>query len=71
MMCVFLVCVHSITSRNNVLISNFWGGFRWQNEYPWCNIQVKSKHFSTVFKKIERNKQKVTKKGGFLRKTSF
>ncbi|KAF0759398.1 Uncharacterized protein FWK35_00005653, partial [Aphis craccivora] len=29
----------------------------------------KSKHFPTVFKKIERNKKEVTEKREFLRKT--
>ncbi|KAE9541270.1 hypothetical protein AGLY_004515 [Aphis glycines] len=28
-----------ITSRNNALISNFGGGFRWKSEYPWCIIE--------------------------------
>jgi len=31
MMCV-CVCVYSIAYRNNALISNSGGGFRWQNE---------------------------------------
>ncbi|KAF0751220.1 Uncharacterized protein FWK35_00019555 [Aphis craccivora] len=47
-----------ITSRNNAPISNFGGGFRSKSEYPWCIIKVKSKHFPTVFKKIEKNKKK-------------
>ncbi|KAF0752427.1 Uncharacterized protein FWK35_00034117, partial [Aphis craccivora] len=69
--CFFCVCV-SITSRNNAQISNFGGGFRCKSEYPWCIIiEVKSKHFPTVFKKIEKNKKKMTKKREFLRKTSF
>ena len=63
--------VYSITSRNNASISNFGGGFRWQSGYPWCIIEVKSKHFPTVFKKIEKNKKKMTEKREFLRKTSF
>ncbi|KAF0762199.1 Uncharacterized protein FWK35_00008316 [Aphis craccivora] len=61
MMCVLfffvfvsVLSVYSITSRNNASISNFGGGFRWQSEYPWC----KSKHFPTVFKKIEKNIKK-------------
>ncbi|KAF0771983.1 Uncharacterized protein FWK35_00000284 [Aphis craccivora] len=33
--------------------------------------KIKSKHFPTVFKKIEKNKKKVTEKREFLRKTSF
>ncbi|KAF0766372.1 Uncharacterized protein FWK35_00012000 [Aphis craccivora] len=49
-MCVFFVSVYSITSRNNASISNFGGGFR-------CK-KFKSKHFPTVFKKIEKNKKK-------------
>ncbi|KAF0769020.1 Uncharacterized protein FWK35_00004182, partial [Aphis craccivora] len=40
-------------------------------EYPWCIIEVKSKYFPRVFKKIEKNKKKVTEKREFLRKTSF
>ncbi|KAE9533272.1 hypothetical protein AGLY_009313 [Aphis glycines] len=60
-----------ITSRNNASISNFVGGFRWKSEYPWCIIEVKNKHFPTVFKKIENNKIKMTEKRQFLRKTSF
>ncbi|KAE9531489.1 hypothetical protein AGLY_010695, partial [Aphis glycines] len=52
-----------ITSRNNASISNFGGGFRWK--------KVKSKHFLTVFKKIEKNKNKMTEKREFLRKTGF
>ncbi len=47
--------MHSITSRNNASISNFGGGYRWQNEYPWCIVEVKSKHFPTIFKKIGKN----------------
>ncbi|KAF0773867.1 Uncharacterized protein FWK35_00005802 [Aphis craccivora] len=73
MMCVFFfffVTVYSITSRNNAPISNFGGGFRCKSEYPWYIIKVKSKHFPTVFKKIEKNK-KMTEKREFLRKTSF
>ncbi|KAF0759580.1 Uncharacterized protein FWK35_00020484 [Aphis craccivora] len=34
-------------------------------------LEVKSKHFPTFFKKIERNKKKMTEKREFLRKTSF
>ena len=74
MMCVFFlvfVSVYSITSRNNAPISNFGGGFRCKSEYPWCIIEVKSKHFPTVFKKIEKNKKKMTEKREFLRKTNF
>jgi len=44
---------------------------RWQRELPWNIIEVKSKHFTTVFKIIEKNKKKVTEKREFLRKTSF
>ncbi|KAF0770089.1 Uncharacterized protein FWK35_00012483, partial [Aphis craccivora] len=47
-----MMCV--ITSRNNASISNFGGGFRCKSEYPWYIIEVKSKHFPTVFKKIEK-----------------
>ncbi|KAF0770238.1 Uncharacterized protein FWK35_00001341 [Aphis craccivora] len=31
----FFVSVYSITSRNNVQISNFGGGFHCKSEYPW------------------------------------
>ncbi|KAF0751436.1 interferon-inducible double-stranded RNA-dependent protein kinase activator A [Aphis craccivora] len=58
-----------ITSRNNVPISNFGGAFRCKSEYPWCIIEVKSKHFPTVFKKIEKKKN--DGKREFLRKISF
>ncbi|KAF0752368.1 Uncharacterized protein FWK35_00019489 [Aphis craccivora] len=60
-----------ITSRSNAPISNFGGGFRWKNKNPWCiiEVKVKSKHFPTVFKKIE--KKKMTEKREFIRKTSF
>ncbi|KAF0762731.1 Uncharacterized protein FWK35_00031314 [Aphis craccivora] len=58
MFVLFFVSVYSITSRNNAPISNYGGGFRCKREYPWCIIQVKSKHFPTVFKKIEKNKKK-------------
>ncbi|KAF0714415.1 Uncharacterized protein FWK35_00031583, partial [Aphis craccivora] len=58
-----------ITSRdNNAPISNFEGGFRCKSEYTWL---VKSKHYPTVFKKIEKNKKKMTEKREFLRKTNF
>ncbi|KAF0729225.1 Uncharacterized protein FWK35_00025519, partial [Aphis craccivora] len=42
MTCV-CVCVCIITKRNNDSISNFEGGFRWQNEYPWCIIEKNKK----------------------------
>ncbi|KAF0767594.1 Uncharacterized protein FWK35_00008535 [Aphis craccivora] len=29
-----------ITSRNNVPISNYGGGFRCKSEYPWCIIET-------------------------------
>ncbi|KAF0772076.1 Uncharacterized protein FWK35_00012372 [Aphis craccivora] len=42
MMCVFFcVCLYSKTSQNNAPISNFGGGVRYKNEYPWCIIEVK------------------------------
>ncbi|KAF0760269.1 Uncharacterized protein FWK35_00024868 [Aphis craccivora] len=41
---------------------------RCKSEYPWCIIEVKSKHLPTVFKKIEK---KNDRKQEFLRKTSF
>ncbi|KAF0773554.1 Uncharacterized protein FWK35_00001141 [Aphis craccivora] len=49
MMYVFFVSVYSITSRNNAPISNFGGGFRCKSEHPWCIMEIKSKHFTTVF----------------------
>ena len=61
MMFFFFVSVYSITSRNNALIANFGGGFRWQSGNPWCIIQVKSKHFPTVFKKSRKTKKKAGK----------
>ncbi|KAF0770602.1 Uncharacterized protein FWK35_00013609 [Aphis craccivora] len=60
-----------ITSRNNASISNFGDGFRWKSEFPWCIIEVKSKHFPTVLKKNGEKQKKVTEKREFLRKTSF
>ncbi|KAF0754502.1 Uncharacterized protein FWK35_00011000 [Aphis craccivora] len=53
--CVYLY-VYTITCQNNASISNFRSGFRWQNEYPWCIIEVKIKNFTTDFKKIEKNR---------------
>ncbi|KAF0767073.1 Uncharacterized protein FWK35_00021073 [Aphis craccivora] len=61
MICVFFflcLCTVGITSRNIAPISNFGGGFRWKSEYLRCIIEVQSKHFPTVFKKIEKNKKK-------------
>ncbi|KAE9534016.1 hypothetical protein AGLY_008752 [Aphis glycines] len=61
-----------IISRNNAPISNYGGGFRCKSEYPWCIIEVKSKHFPIVFKKLEKKtKKKMTENREFLRKTSF
>ncbi|KAF0764990.1 Uncharacterized protein FWK35_00009523, partial [Aphis craccivora] len=57
--------------RNNAPISNYGGGFRCKCEYPWCIIEVKSKHFPIVFKKIEKNKKKLMEKREILRNTSF
>ncbi|KAF0749428.1 Uncharacterized protein FWK35_00020768 [Aphis craccivora] len=56
MMFFFCVCVsvYSITSRNNASILNFGDGFRWKSEYPWYIIEIKSKHFPTVLKKIKK-----------------
>ncbi|KAF0761862.1 Uncharacterized protein FWK35_00006103 [Aphis craccivora] len=70
MMSFFFVSVYSISSRNNAPISNFGSGFRCKSEDSWCIIENKSKHFPTVFKKIEKNK-KNTEKREFLCKTSF
>ncbi|KAE9542441.1 hypothetical protein AGLY_003302 [Aphis glycines] len=59
---------YSIICRNNSTISNFGVVFRWKSEYPWCIIEIKSKHFPTVLKKLR--KKKVTEKREFLRKAS-
>ncbi|KAE9533797.1 hypothetical protein AGLY_008876 [Aphis glycines] len=56
---------------DNASISNFGGGFRWKSEYPWCIIEVKSKHFPTVFKKIEKNKKKNDGKTGIFTQNQF
>ncbi|KAF0767802.1 Uncharacterized protein FWK35_00029048, partial [Aphis craccivora] len=56
--CIDFTMMWVITSRNNVPILNFGGGFQCKSEYPWCIIVVKSKHFQTVFKKIEKNKKR-------------
>ncbi|KAF0752651.1 Uncharacterized protein FWK35_00038123, partial [Aphis craccivora] len=63
---------YSITSRNNAPISNFGGGFRCKSEYPWCIIEVKSKHFHTiVFKKMEKTKKKNDGKTGIFTQNQF
>ncbi|KAF0770140.1 Uncharacterized protein FWK35_00019824 [Aphis craccivora] len=54
-----------VASQNNASISSFGSGFRWQSEYPCCIIEVKRNNFPIVFKKIEKNKKKVTKTGIF------
>ncbi|KAF0745982.1 Uncharacterized protein FWK35_00026883, partial [Aphis craccivora] len=46
-------------------------GFRWQSEYSWCIIQVKSKHFKTVFKKIEKKTKKSDGKTGIFTQNQF
>ncbi|KAF0748493.1 Uncharacterized protein FWK35_00020732, partial [Aphis craccivora] len=60
-----------ITSLNNATISNFGGGFRCKSEYLWCMIKDKSKHFPTVFKKIEKNKKKNDGKTGISTQNLF
>ncbi|KAE9525473.1 hypothetical protein AGLY_014273 [Aphis glycines] len=65
------VSVYNITSRNNSSISNIRGDFRWKSEYPWCIIQVKSKHFPTVFKNLEKNKKKSDGKTGIFTQNQF
>ncbi|KAF0748376.1 Uncharacterized protein FWK35_00031479, partial [Aphis craccivora] len=52
-----------ITNRNNAPISNYGGDFR-------CK-KVKSKHFRTVFKKIEKNKKKNDGKTGHFTQYQF
>ncbi|KAF0736746.1 Uncharacterized protein FWK35_00022827 [Aphis craccivora] len=49
MLYVLYLFVYTRTCRNNASISNFGGGFRCKSEYPWCIIEVKSKHFPTFF----------------------
>ncbi|KAF0760082.1 Uncharacterized protein FWK35_00030598, partial [Aphis craccivora] len=67
MLCVFFffASVYTRTCRNNASISNFGGGFRCKSEYPRCIIVVKSKHFPTIFKKIEKTKINDGKMGNF------
>jgi len=65
------VAVYSIAYQNKSSILNFRGGYRWQSKYPWCTKEVKSKNFLTVYKRIGKNKKKVTEKQEFLCKTSF
>ncbi|KAF0762114.1 Uncharacterized protein FWK35_00008430 [Aphis craccivora] len=69
--CFVFVPVYSETSRNNAPISNLGGGFRWKSEYPWWMIEVKSKHFPTVFRKIEKNKKKNDGKTGIFMQNQF
>ncbi|KAF0748955.1 Uncharacterized protein FWK35_00032890 [Aphis craccivora] len=57
-----------ITIRNNAPISNYGGGFRCKNEYPWCIIE---ENFPTVFKKIEKNKKKNDGKTGIFTQNQF
>ncbi|KAF0759337.1 Uncharacterized protein FWK35_00013961, partial [Aphis craccivora] len=47
------------------------GCFRWKNKYPWCIIEVKSKYFPAVFKKIEKNKKNGQENGNFDAKPVF
>ncbi|KAF0752469.1 Uncharacterized protein FWK35_00021842 [Aphis craccivora] len=62
--------VYSITSRNNALISNFVGGFRWQNQYPWCIIEFSKKSRKTKKKKND-GKRDVFRKTSFRPNRSF
>ncbi|KAE9544750.1 hypothetical protein AGLY_000292 [Aphis glycines] len=55
MMCIFLVPVYSITYRNNVSITNFRVGFRWQIEYYWCIIIEVKKTNHCKYMKISPN----------------
>ncbi|KAF0765303.1 Uncharacterized protein FWK35_00004660 [Aphis craccivora] len=52
---IILYYSSDMTSRNNATISNFVGGFRWQSEYPWCIIEVKS---NTIRMRLTRHKRK-------------
>jgi len=56
---LLLIIIHSNFSDRKVNLVGTWGG------------GVKIKHFPTVFKKIEKNKNKVTEKREILRKTNF
>ncbi|KAF0749547.1 Uncharacterized protein FWK35_00019318, partial [Aphis craccivora] len=42
-----------------------------KSKYPWCIIQVKSKHFQTAFQKIEKNKKKMTEKRDEYKSLAF
>ncbi|KAF0763863.1 Uncharacterized protein FWK35_00005024 [Aphis craccivora] len=42
-----------------------------KSEYPWCIIRFKSKHFPTVFKKIEKNKKTNDGKTGIFTQNQF
>ncbi|KAF0770241.1 Uncharacterized protein FWK35_00001336 [Aphis craccivora] len=65
-LCVLCLC---ITSRNNAPISNFGDGHGFDGK---INIlEVKSKHFPTVFKKIEKNKKKNDGKTGNITQNQF
>ncbi|KAF0768235.1 Uncharacterized protein FWK35_00002299 [Aphis craccivora] len=59
-----------LINLNGMCFFFFLGCFRWQIEYPWCIIEVKSKKFPAVLKK-SGNYKKVTEKRKILLKTIF
>ncbi|KAF0768827.1 Uncharacterized protein FWK35_00024982 [Aphis craccivora] len=64
-------CIDFTIIRNNAPISNFGDSFRCKSEYSVCMIEVKIKHFPTVFKKIEKNKKKNDVKTGIFKQNQF
>ncbi|KAF0773763.1 Uncharacterized protein FWK35_00000053 [Aphis craccivora] len=60
-----------ITSQNNAPISNLGGGFRCQSEYPWCIIEVKSKHLLTSFQNNREKRKKNDGKTGIFTQNQF
>ncbi|KAF0768996.1 Uncharacterized protein FWK35_00002780 [Aphis craccivora] len=60
-----------IISRNNAPISNYGGSFRCNSEYPWCIIEVRSKHLPTVFKKNREKQKKNDGNGNFYAKPTI
>ncbi|KAF0760636.1 Uncharacterized protein FWK35_00035899 [Aphis craccivora] len=72
MLCVFFfVSVYTRTCRNNASISNFGGGFRYQNESSWCIGEVIFLNFPIAFKSTGKNQNKIKEKRAFLRKIFF
>ncbi|KAF0769312.1 Uncharacterized protein FWK35_00000742 [Aphis craccivora] len=59
-----------IGGRYNSIRYNILNGIRNQIKYSWCIIQIKSKKFPPIFKKIRENNKKVTEKRKFSLKTN-